>query len=113
MRSIAGQLNAVLSSREKKQIAGLIIMMFFGGIMELLGVSLVFPLISVAMDTDSGILNRLTAAGVDMSRYELIIALAVSLMVIYVLKNLYLTFMYHRIFSFIKLEVYSYQRIIG
>ena len=102
MRSIAGQLNAVLSSREKKQIAGLIIMMFFGGIMELLGVSLVFPLISVAMDTDSGILNRLTAAGVDMSRYELIIALAVSLMVIYVLKNLYLTFMYHRIFSFIK-----------
>ena len=102
MRSIAGQLNAVLSSREKKQIAGLIIMMFFGGIMELLGVSLVFPLISVAMDVNSSILKRLTAAGVDMSRYELIIVLAVLLMVIYVLKNLYLTFMYHRIFSFIK-----------
>ena len=102
MRSIVKQLNTVLSDAEKKQIFGLIVLMFIGGLLELLGVSIVFPLISVVMSGDSGLLSGSTLNGVKLGRYEMIIALAVFMMIIYVLKNLYLTFMYKRIFLFIK-----------
>lgn len=99
------QLNAVISPGEKKHIAGLIVMMFIGGILELIGVSAVFPLISVVMDSNASLsvfLSSVLGMDVESHRYKVIIILAVLLMLIYVLKNLYLTLMYGRIFSFIK-----------
>ncbi len=99
------QLNAVISPGEKKHIAGLIVMMFIGGILELIGVSAVFPLISVVMDSNASLsvfLSSVLGMDVESDRYKVIIILAVLLMLIYVLKNLYLTLMYGRIFSFIK-----------
>ena len=105
MRNMIKHLNAVISPREKKHIVGLIFMMFIGGILELIGVSAVFPLISVVMDSNASLsilLSSILGLDVENERYKVIIILAVLLMVIYVLKNLYLTLMYGRIFSFIK-----------
>ena len=105
MRTIVKQLNGVLTAEEKKHIAGLIFLMFIGGILELVGVSAVFPLISVVMNSENSVSLLVSGiAGIDPAagRYELIIGLAVFMIVIYILKNLYLSFMYHRIFNFIR-----------
>lgn len=103
MRSLFKKLNTVLPSAEKKRIVALIVAMVIGGLMELAGVSAVFPLISIMTSEDGklpAVLLRFLPETVAANRTELVVVLALALIVIYILKNLYIVKMYDAIFSF-------------
>ena len=97
MRSLFKKLNTVLPSAEKKRIVALIVAMVIGGLMELAGVSAVFPLISIMTSEDGklpAVLLRFLPESVAANRTELVVVLALALIVIYILKNLYIVKMY-------------------
>ena len=103
MRSLFKKLNTVLPSAEKKRIVALIVAMVIGGLMELAGVSAVFPLISIMTSEDGklpSVLLRFLPESIAANRTELVVVLALALIVIYILKNLYIVKMYDAIFSF-------------
>ncbi len=82
------KINSILSHKDRLVIAGLIVMMFIGGVLELVGVSLILPLMQI-IGGDGDIKGKT------------IIILSFTLICIYIIKNLYLVFMYRCIFSFV------------
>ena len=93
MRSLFKKLNTVLPSAEKKRIVALIVAMVIGGLMELAGVSAVFPLISIMTSEDGklpAVVLRFLPESIAANRTELVVVLALALIVIYILKNLYI-----------------------
>ncbi len=88
----------VLERKQKINIVILLIIMFFGTFLEFLGVSLILPLVNVALDPgciDSkwyyvAIKNYM---GFSNAR-QMLIFLAVVLIVTYIVKNIYITMMY-------------------
>lgn len=95
----------ILDKRQKLKLAALLIIIFIGALVELLGVSSILPLINVALDS-SVIDNtwylreikeqlRLTEPG------QMIVLLSIALIIIYILKNVYITMQYNMQYSFI------------
>lgn len=88
MRDTLSKLKYIMSDKERQGIAGLIVMMFIGGVLELIGVAGVFPVISnIVKESDKS--------------NSYMITLCVILIGIYVVKNLYLAFMYRTIFAYV------------
>ena len=88
MNDIINKFKFILTSYEKKYLKLLYFMMLIGGILELIGVAGVMPLVSAIMNNDVQDVNH-------------IVLMAVSLIGVYILKNIYLTFMYSALFRFI------------
>lgn len=88
MKETINKLFFILQKEEKKKIPLLIILMFIGGILELLGVAGIFPIISSI--TEGTVTNN-----------NNIVLMCVLLIVVYIIKNLFLTFMYKSIYSFV------------
>ena len=78
----------IIISNEKWKIVLLLVLMLIGGILEMLGVSLVLPLIITIMDK----------GGQDNSTISV---MAIALIIIYIAKNIFLVFMYYAIFRFV------------
>lgn len=88
MKETINRIFTILSKKEKNKIIYLIILMVVGGFLELLGVAGIFPLISAIT---SGKVRDISS----------IVYLAAALLIIYVVKNLFLVFMYNSIYKFV------------
>lgn len=99
------KINYVLDRKQKIKLAILLVIILIGAFVELLGVSAVMPLIDVAMEPDQ-------IGGkwyfVFISQYtgitdanQMIVFLAAVLIVVYILKNIYVTIMYSLQYRFV------------
>lgn len=97
--------NYILDKRQKVELFFLLIVICVGAFVELLGVSMILPLINVALDPNTIESTWYLAAikyHFGFSKVnEMIIFLAIILMLIYLVKNLYVTFMYDMQYRFI------------
>lgn len=92
------KINYVLDRKQKINLLILLVIIFIGAFVELLGVSAIMPLIEVAMTPD--IINekwyfkviRNVIGITDVN--QMLVFLAVLLIMIYILKNIYVTVMY-------------------
>ena len=97
--------NYILDKRQKLELLFLLAVICIGAFVELLGVSMILPLINVALDPSTIdttwylaiIKNTMGFTEVN----QMIIFLALFLMGIYIIKNLYVTFMYNMQYRFI------------
>lgn len=82
------KISSLLSKREKSKIAYLTILMVIGGFLELLGVAGIFPLISAITEGKVSDINIITM-------------LSLGLLCVYVIKNLFLMYMYSQVYKFV------------
>ena len=88
----------VLERKQRISIIVLLVIMFFGAFLEFLGVSLILPLVNVALDPECIDSKWYYAAiksymGFSSAR-QMLIFLAIVLIVTYIVKNIYITMMY-------------------
>ncbi|MCL2717305.1 MAG: ABC transporter ATP-binding protein/permease [Lachnospiraceae bacterium] len=97
MLTIIKKIRFILDKKQKKQFAVLGIMIFVGGILETLGISALIPVITVIMNPDSImpiiennaiLLNIYNFLGIK-SFNQLVIILLVSIIIIFIVKNLF------------------------
>jgi len=90
------ELLAILNRKQKIQFASLFIVIFIGSILELLGISVLVPFMNVLVDPDKIMGNPyvqdiMVLVGIS-DQKQMVIALLILMIVVYVLKNLYLVF---------------------
>ncbi|MCL2051105.1 MAG: ABC transporter ATP-binding protein/permease [Lachnospiraceae bacterium] len=97
MLSLIKNINFILDKKQKKQFAVLGIMIFIGGLLETLGVGALIPVITIIMNPDSimaiiennallfGLYNFLGIKSFN----QLVVILLVSIITIYIVKNLF------------------------
>lgn len=98
------KLRYIFSHKEKVKLVGLFVLILIGSFAELLGVSIFLPFIQVLMDqnavnedeTLSFIYHTFHFGSVE----QFLIALAIAIGVVYIGKNLYLTFMQNQMLKF-------------
>ena len=112
MKKMVAEVNSIFDRKQKAGMTGLLFLIIIGSFFEMLGVSAVLPLVSIISDPDKineGIYHKaasmLGITGAD----ELTLVLAGVLIVIYIIKNIYILFMYSMQYRF----VYNNQRIIS
>lgn len=92
------KINYIFDKRQKRNLAILFVVMFIGGLMELLGVSLIMPLVNVIIEPE--IMNTSKWAvfickSLHISEQaSFIIFLLAVLITVYIVKNIYLIMMY-------------------
>lgn len=99
------KINYVLDRKQKINLVILLVIIFVGAFVELLGVSAVMPLIDVAMEPETidekwylVLISRYTGIA---DANQMILFLAVLLIVIYILKNVYVMAMYSLQYRFV------------
>lgn len=99
------KINYVLDRKQKINLLFLLLIIFIGAFVELLGVSAILPVVNIALTPEVidekwyYILIRDTMGFSTVN--QMIIFLAAVIIVIYILKNLYITFMYSQQYRFI------------
>ena len=102
---IQKKLQFIFTKEQKVKVVLLFFILFLGALLELLGVSAIMPLIQVVTNP-----NVLRETGYLKWAYELfsmdgvndfLILLVILLMIIYVVKNVYLSFMYYIQYTFV------------
>lgn len=98
------KLSYILNKRQKIRLAELVVIIFVGAVIELLGISIIMPLISVVTDENIIHNNQFYSDAYKLfgaqSNTQFVIFLFVIVIFIYILKNLYLLFMYDVQFRF-------------
>ena len=99
------KINYVLNRKQKLQLVMLMIVIFFGAFVELLGVSAILPIVDIALYPESidekwYLVLIKNIFGLS-SANQMVAFLAALLIVIYILKNIYITFMYRMQYKFI------------
>lgn len=98
------QLNYLLDKRTKRNLVLLFFMIIVGSMLELLGVTIVLPVVDLAMETEDIHNNKVAAFIMDytgvVKKEEVLLWLIISVIVIYVVKNIYVCYMYSRQFKF-------------
>ena len=94
MKRVFKELNYLLDKKQKAGLAGLGVMIFIGGLLETLGVSMMLPVVMAILNADTlrqyaPVERLLTALSIE-STEGLTVFLLVALMAVYVCKNLYL-----------------------
>lgn len=99
------KISYVLDRSQKTNLGILLVVILIGAFVELLGVSAIMPLINVAMEPDTigekwyfVLISQYT--GITDAN-EMIVFLALVLIVIYILKNIYVTLMYSLQYRFV------------
>ncbi len=101
--NVLQQLNYLLNKKTKRTLILVVVMSVVGSAAELLGVTIVLPIVELAMDQGSGngrlaaVLRDLTGAD---TKEELLIWMIVITIAIYIVKNIYVCFMYSSQFKF-------------
>ena len=112
MKSTIDYVNSIFDRRQKAGLLGLMLMIIAGSFLEMLGVSAILPLVSLVSDPsrmEGGVYHEVAQAlGVQSAR-ELVPVLAGALIVVYIIKNAYILFMYRMQYRY----VYRNQRIIS
>ena len=109
--SLLGKINYIFDKKQKRQLIGLGIMIFIGGILETLGVSGMIPVVTDILNPDElvNFVNKYQFLSdicsffhVDLSRTGSITTiLIVGLILIYIIKNAYILFLTYRQNTFI------------
>lgn len=95
----------VLDTKQKMNLAILLILIIIGAFVELLGVSAILPIVNVALNPDTIYTKWYLVwindiLGFD-SASEMLIFLCIVVIVIYILKNVYITMMYSLQYRFV------------
>ncbi len=88
MKNLWSKLLFILEGSDKCKLVLLFVMMVTGGLLEMAGVSLVLPLIDLIINSQNPDIKR-------------VVNLATLLIVVYIIKNLFLSMMYTAIFRFV------------
>ena len=97
--SVYRNLKYVLSAKQKKGVAGLLVLVFIGALLEALGVGIIVPLVSVVVSPEeilnnAKVLTILKTVGMEgIGKDTFIRILLIATIVVFVLKNLYLLLM--------------------
>jgi len=98
-------LNYIFPPKQKVRMIGLFFIILIGTVMELLGVSLILPFINAIMQPDTILENTILKMIYNMFKMsnleQMIVFLSMVLIVVYIVKNIYLSFMYDFQFKFI------------
>ena len=97
MRKVLKKMRVLLDARQKRQMAGIILMMLVGGVLESLGIGLIVPVMTVVLNPDeigkSEILGALYH-GLGMRDSAQFAAFFMVLLILtFVVKNIFLYFM--------------------
>lgn len=107
--NILKKLNYIFTKREKQKIILLLIVILIGAFFEMIGVSMILPFANVIIEPDftskNQYLNLFISKVGFTSDKQLIIFLAILLIIIYLIKNMYLVFTNATQYQFI----YKYQ----
>ena len=99
------KINYVLNRQQKINLILLLIVIFVGAFVELLGVSSILPIINIALDSstidESWYLVFIRDLFHLQNANQLLVVMALILIVIYVFKNIYITCMYNMQYRFI------------
>lgn len=94
--SMLQKISYLFDKKQKRQLAGLAVLILIGGILETLGVSMMLPVVQVIMDPDSIMDNEIVRRIVDFlhieSSRQLIILMLGTLIALFIIKNAYLLF---------------------
>ncbi len=104
IRNIISRVNRILDRWQKTKLAALFFIILAGSLLETLGVSAVLPLVDIISKPEkmnTGNYKKLAdfLGVVDIKQFVLVLAL--SLIVIYIIKNIYILFMYGIQFRFV------------
>lgn len=105
-------LNRIFDRRQKTGLLGLLLLIIIGSFFEMLGVSAILPLVSIVSDPsriEQGVYHKLAQALGISEAGELTLVLAGILIVIYIIKNAFILFMYSVQYRY----VYNNQRIVS
>ena len=95
---------SIFSKREKWKLVSLIVIIIIGSLMELLGVTAILPFINVAMAPESIFENEIMLYIYELLNInkpeDFLVVLGGSLIVIYILKNIYIILMNNYIYKF-------------
>lgn len=99
------KLNYILSKKQKIGLCWLVVMITIGSAFELAGVSVILPVMNAIMSPDVFLSNRYAviiydALGMTAST-QFVLFLIIMLIIIYIVKNLYLIFMYNRQYKYV------------
>ena len=99
------KINYVLDRRQKLNLLFLLLIIFVGAFVELLGVSSILPVVNVATSPETieqtWYLSWLKQILGLQDAGQMLIVLSVILIIIYIFKNIYVTMMYNMQYSFI------------
>lgn len=99
------RVSKILTGRQKKLLVALLFMMLIGAGLETVGTSLLIPFITVAMAPDSIFENEYLEYFYDLFHLKdvngFLIMLSIVLIIVFVVKNIYLYFMYYAQYRFI------------
>lgn len=97
MRDTLTKLFSVLSRRQKRNVAGIGVMILIGAVLETLGVSMILPLAEAIMDADKLEKNEYVVWSMNLLGLEnmkqFVILLLFAVVAVFVVKNAYLLFM--------------------
>lgn len=102
---VAKKIGYILDRRQKKRIKWLILLMIIGASLEILGVSMMYPLMTVIMQPnimdESNIISHFCILCNITSQRELAIVCIVGMIVIFILKDLFLVGQYYIQYRFV------------
>ncbi|NLL79393.1 MAG: ABC transporter ATP-binding protein [Clostridiales bacterium] len=108
------KLNKVLSKKQKGRVVILIVMIVISGLLETLGVSMILPIVTAIVQPDAFTENQII---VVLNRYlhckdinEFMIFMIMAMIVIYILKNAYMCFLFYVQNTFISNSQYRISR---
>lgn len=94
----------IFDRRQKIEIIALVILIVLGAIVELLGITAILPFITVAMNPGEVYENATLCYVYSLLRFnsvnDYLVFIAICLIIIYIVKNVYLIFLNKQIFSF-------------
>ncbi len=97
MRKIYSKLKVLLDRKQKTQMVGIVVLMLIGGVLESLGIAMIAPVMQVVIDPqqveDSRILSGIYNLFNLKSTTQLAALIMVSLILVFVIKNIFLYFM--------------------
>jgi ABC-type multidrug transport system fused ATPase/permease subunit len=97
MRKIYRKLNVLLDRKQKTQMVGIVILMLIGGVLESLGIAMIAPVMQVVIDPkkvqESNILSGIYNFFNMTSTTQLAALIMISLVLVFVIKNIFLYFM--------------------
>ena len=105
MRKLISEISYIFNKKQKRNMILLLFAIFIGAVMELLGVSLFMPLTTVVTDPEKTESNIFLRCFRDLfglqDKQQMFIGLAAAIILIYILKNIYLSLMYYCLYGFI------------
>lgn len=102
---ILKKINYILDKKQKIKMVLLLILIIIGAFLELLGVSIIFPFINIISAPEAFMGNKYVKDLCDIFNFttqkEIMISILLVVIIIYVIKNLFLSIMYKFEYSFI------------